>query len=394
MAHLYVVHYGEIGLKGRNRPDFEIQLADNIRAQHAVQRVDRLRGRLIAHSERAVDLSDVFGIAWWAHARPVEASVDAIRQEGMALAKAEIGEAESFAVRTSRADKSFPLRSQELERLVGGDLDEALDVPVDLDDPAFTLHIEIAEGSAFLYGRRHAGPRGLPAGISGKLIGLYSAGIDSAVAAYLMGKRGAAVELVHFHAMAAAEHADERKAGRLARRIAGYFPSIRVHYVPYHHFQVATLGLDRHQRQELVVFRRFMARAAARLAERQGALALFSGDNLGQVASQTLENLVAVDQSIGRSIFRPLIAYDKQEIIDLGKRLGFDQIANEPYKDCCSIIAQHPATRANLTYVQAIEDEIGIVDLIQASLAETVTYEYVATDDGVAVRPMTAIPAS
>ncbi|MGA9532988.1 MAG: tRNA uracil 4-sulfurtransferase ThiI [Anaerolineales bacterium] len=386
MDHLYIVHYGEIGLKGKNRPDFEIQLADNIRAQHAVSRVERLRGRLTVHGTRPLDLSNVFGIAWWAGVTPVDATVEAIRREGLAIAKERIGDSPSFAVRTSRADKSFPLRSQELERLVGGDLDEALDVPVDLDDPAFTLNIEIAEGSAYLYTDRHEGPRGLPAGISGRLLGLYSAGIDSAVAAYLMGKRGASVELVHFHALTAAEHADEQKAGRLARKIAGFFPSIRVHYVPYHHFQMATLGLDRYQRQELVVFRRFMARAATKLAEQRRALALFSGDNLGQVASQTLENLVAVDQSIGRSIFRPLIAYDKQEIIDLGKRLDFDEIANESYKDCCSIIAQHPATRANLKLVRQIEEDIGVDELVDASLDESVTYEYVSTDEGVAVR--------
>jgi thiamine biosynthesis protein ThiI len=386
MDHVYLVHYGEIGLKGKNRPDFEIQLADNIRSQHAVDRVERLRGRLVIHGEGSLDLSNVFGIAWWAHATPVEATVEAIRRQGLAMARERIGNSSSFAVRTSRADKSFPLRSQELERLVGGDLDESFDIPVDLDRPAFTLHIEIAEGAAYLYTDKHEGPRGLPAGISGRMVGLYSAGIDSAVAAYLMGKRGASVELIHFHALTGAEQADEQKAGRLARKIAGFFPSLKVHYVPYHHFQMATLGLDRHQRQELVVFRRFMARAAAKLAGRRRALALFSGDNLGQVASQTLENLVAVDQSVDHSIFRPLIAYDKQEIIDLGKALDFDEIANEGYKDCCSIIAQHPATRANLDIVRKIEADIKVDELIDISLDESTTYDYAVSDSGIVVR--------
>jgi thiamine biosynthesis protein ThiI len=148
--------------------------------------------------------------------------------------------------------------------------------------------------------------------------------------------------------------------------------------VPYHHFQLATGGLARHQRQELVVFRRFMARAAERLADREGALGLFSGDNLGQVASQTLENLAAVDRALSSSMYRPLIAYDKQEIIDLGKSLGFDEIANEAYTDCCSIIAQHPATRANLGYVREISASIHFEELLATSLDEIETYQYEA----------------
>lgn len=373
-----LVHYGEIALKGKNRPEFELQLVRNIQQQHPVDRVERLRGRMIVHSQDAVDLSNVLGIAWWAQASEVEFDVEAIREEARRLTSAEVGEAGSFAVRVSRPDKRFPLRSRELEDLVGGDLDSMLSIPVDLDAPDFRLSIEIAQGRVFMFTGRNEGPRGLPSGISGKLMGLYSAGIDSAVAAYLMGKRGAGVELVHFHAMADGAKAHEAKAGDMARALAHYFPTLKVHYVPYHHFQLATGGLDRHQRQELVVFRRFMARVGQRLAERVGALGLFSGDNLGQVASQTLENLGAVDDALSVSMFRPLIAYDKQEIIDLGKSLGLHELSNEPYKDCCSIIAQHPATRANLDHVRDIEQRIGIDDLMDASMSEAVTYEYKA----------------
>lgn len=376
MAHTTLVHYGEIALKGKNRPEFEGQLADNIRRQHPVDEVRRLSGRMIAQSEVRVDLSNVFGIAWWAEAEELDPDVAGIRKRGLKLALERIGGSRSFAVRTTRADKSFPLRSQELEELVGGDIDRAVEAHVDLEEPEFTLYVEITEGKAYLHTERNEGPRGLPAGISGRLLGLYSAGIDSAVAAYLMGKRGAQVELIHFHAMAGGERAHRAKAGELAGAIAHYFPSLRVHYVPYHHFQLATSSLKKHQRQELVVFRRFMARAAERLAEPRGALGLFTGDNLGQVASQTLENMRAVDLALGIPIYRPLVAYDKQEIIDLGIELGFDEIANRSYKDCCSIIARHPATRANLDRVRDIEKEIDVEALIEASLAEAVVYEY------------------
>lgn len=382
MKYHYLIHYGEIALKGRNRPQFERQLVDNIKRQHPVDRVERLSGRMVADSQVPVELSDVLGIVWWAQVDPVAAEVDAIRLKAQELAKERVGAAASFAVRVSRADKTFPLRSQELESLVGGDLDDMLNIPVDLDTPDFTLGVEIAEGTAYLFTRRVEGPRGLPAGISGHLFGLYSAGVDSAVAAYLMAKRGASVELVHFHALTEGTLAHEDKAGDLAREIARFLPSLRVHYVPYHHFQLATLDLARHQRQELVVFRRFMARLADRMAREAGALGLFTGDNLGQVASQTLENLRAVDRSIGSSIYRPLIAYDKQEIIDLAIELGFDEIANRDYKDCCSIIAQHPATRANLDKVRSIERDIGIDKLIERSLAESISFDYFPAGEG------------
>lgn len=391
--HKYLVHYGEIALKGKNRPDFEHQLVDNIKDQHGVPRVERLRGRMVVESESPVDLSNIFGIAWWAEVIEVEFKPEVIRSEARTLGEARVGEAGSFAVRATRADKSFPLRSREIEEQVGGDLDAMFDIPVDLDDPDFRLSIEIAQGRVFLFTETREGLRGLPAGISGLLLGLYSAGIDSAVAAYLMGKRGASVELVHFHALTSGERAHEAKAGELARRIAHFFPRIRVHYIPYHHFQLATGGLDRHQRQELVVFRRFMAQTAQGLAEQVGALGLFSGDNIGQVASQTLENLGAVDLAVSTSMLRPLIAYDKQDIIDLGKELGFTDTANEPYKDCCSIIARHPATRANLERVREIESRIDVEALMEASLADRVTYEYVATPQGVQSVPPEPVPS-
>jgi thiamine biosynthesis protein ThiI len=376
MTLTYLVHYGEIALKGRNRPDFERQLADNIASQHPGSRVERMRGRMLVGSQRPLDLSRVFGIAWWAPVERVVAEPELVRQAGLRLALERMGAAETFAVRVTRADKRFPLSSQDLERSLGGDIDRASGVTVDLSRPDFTMYVEIAEGVAYLHTERLPGPRGLPAGISGKLVGLYSAGIDSAVASYLMGKRGAEIELVHFHAMASAQRAHEAKAGKLAEQIATFFPRLRVHYVPYHHFQMATAGLDRHQRQELVVFRRYMARLAEQVAEQTGALGLFSGDNLGQVASQTLENLRAVDECLDTSLFRPLVAYDKQEIIDLGKVLGFDAIANQDYKDCCSIIAEHPATRANMDFVRHIEQRIDTERLIGLALEETETLTY------------------
>lgn len=374
MSHLYMVHYGEIALKGKNRPDFENQLVRNIKQQHPGARVQRWRGRLTVESEHPLELSNVLGVAWWSEAKKVPTDLDAILDAAVAYADQDLAQARTFAVRVKRASKKLDHNSQELETIIGGVLDRRFDASVDLRRPEYLLHVEITASGTYLYTEKGRAWRGLPVGVSGKLMGLFSAGIDSAVASFLMAKRGADIELVHFHAFGRAQDAHQAKVGELAGRLMTYVPRMVLHYVPYHHFQLATAGLSTYQRQELVVFRRFMALTAERLAQARGALGLYTGDNLGQVASQTLENLAAVDDAVQLPIFRPLIAYDKQEIIDLGIELDLDETANRAYKDCCSIVARHPSTRAKLDQVREIEASIGLDSLIDASLAERVTY--------------------
>lgn len=390
MPHLYVVHYGEIALKGKNRPDFEKQLVDNIRAQLPVGRITRRRGRLTVESEEPLDFGRVLGVAWWSEVHKVPSSLPEILEGAMHVAKVGLPEARTFAVRVRRASKMLGQNSQELEAMIGERLDKAFDASVNLSEPEYTLHVEITRTVTFIYTKKNGGLRGLPVGVSGKLVGLFSAGVDSAVAAFLMAKRGAHVELVHFHAYGRAEAAHRAKAGVVAEQLMKYLPALKLHYVPYHHFQLATAGLTKNQKQELVVFRRFMARTAERIGVQERALGLFSGDNLGQVASQTLQNLSAVDQVLGMPLFRPLIAYDKQEIIDLGERLGFGEIVNLPYKDCCSIVARHPATRANLDQIEEIEAGIGLDSLIEQSLSEMVTYQATGRQALVLAEPLAA----
>ncbi len=369
----YVVHYAEIGLKGRNRSDFELCLAENIRTQHpAVQKVRRLRGRMVVEAEAGIDLRGVFGIAWWAEVDQVPSDLGAIREAVLrAVPQATTDGVRTFAIRVVQGDRVLAMTSQEVETELGAAVQAEIPLEVDLSAPDLTIFVEILRRNTYIYTEKFGGPRGLPVGASGKMMGLFSAGIDSAVATYLMAKRGARIELVHFYALPNGKIAHERKVGGLARRLLAYLPQLTIHYLPYHAFQLATADLPvQLRRQELVVFRRFMARAAARLAVEHGALGLFSGDNLGQVASQTLENLAAVDAAIQMPLFRPLISYDKQEIIDLGEQLGIFEIAKRPYKDCCSIIARHPATVAKPDRIEAIESMIGLEELLASVLAE------------------------
>ncbi len=371
MAFTYIVHYAEIGLKGHNRPDFEHQLIRNIKAQHDVTRATRFRGRITVESQAEIDLGNVFGIAWWAKATPCASELDVIGDQVIETLGERLEGIRSFAVRVKQSDRILGLNTREIEAEVGRRVQARFDLEVDLTLPDLFIYVEITRRQSFVYTRKRRGPGGLPVGSSGKLMGLFSAGIDSAVAAYLMAKRGAQIELVHFYALNDAASAHARKVGPLAERLLHFLPSIVIHYVPYHTFQLATAALPhRLQRQELVVFRRLMARVAQALARERGALGIFTGDNLGQVASQTLENLVAVDRITDLSLLRPLIAYDKQEIINLSQRIGVFDSAKQPYKDCCSIIARHPSTVAKYAQIEEIETMLGIDTLVERLIAE------------------------
>lgn len=385
---LYLVHYGsEIGLKGKNRSDFIHQLKRNIQAQLPVERVRPLHGRLLVESPRDdLDFSLVFGVAWWTRPLVVENPTPQALSEAIVVlarqAREDFDQDPTFAVRARRADKTFPWNTLTLERELGASVVQALGWQVNLSRPQVTLHVELVPGRAFLYHQKHPGHHGLPVGSTGRAFGLFSGGIDSVMAAWYMARRGVEVELVHFHAFTQARYANEGRAGKLARHLARYLPRLRVHYFPYHHFQAATLDLSpKEQRYELVVFRRFMARIAEILARQGRGQAIFTGDSLGQVASQTMENIAAVDAAVSIPFFRPLLTFNKQEIIDMGERLGFYQLVLEPYKDCCSIISRNPATRARMDLVEAIEESIHLPRLLETTLQERETFTYLPTGE-------------
>ncbi|MFN4180780.1 MAG: tRNA uracil 4-sulfurtransferase ThiI [Armatimonadota bacterium] len=375
----FVVHYHEIGLKGGNRRVFTRALYRNL--QNALKRfnvkVQDLFDRLfvIVQGDNFVDTlfaaTRVFGVAYVAPIKTLPRSVDAMIDAAIQTYNAIASEKESFAVRVRRVDKSFPLTSLELERLIGQQVVNATGAPVNLSDPSVLISFRIYQDCIYQVGPKIQGIGGLPIGVTGKVLALLSGGIDSPVAAWLTMRRGCLVDFVHFHAMPSNEEAAAGKVSNLVERIvAPQGISSRLFLVPYHTFQLSLLTSKVPLQLELVLFRRFMVKVANRIAKENGHQAIVTGDNLSQVASQTLENLTVMDNASDLSIFRPLLTYDKQEIVALAQQIGTYELSIQPYKDCCSLIARHPETRANLKDVLEAEKMLPIEQIVERTLSE------------------------
>ncbi len=383
----YLVHYGELGLKGRNRPRFERALARNMRRALEIFgqfTVHRMPGYMIVETADAVPeaeveqrLASVFGIAYFAPIEVVSQEMEAITETALRLAHEVVEPTKTFKVETRRADKRFPVQSPEVSRRIGAEIVDVIGAPVDLTSPEATVYIQIYQDGVYLFNRRIEGPGGLPVGISGKVMVLLSGGIDSPVAAHMMLKRGCDVEFVHFHMLRRHQAIRENKVVALARRVLRpHRLPATLHMLPAHPFQLAVL--EQVSDVELVVFRRFILKAAERLAQAQGALALVTGDNLGQVASQTLQNLHVTGRAVETPVLRPLIAFDKEEIIRVAKAIETYKLSIQPYQDVCSIRAQHPATWASMNDVRAFEAKMDLPTVLDATLErrETVGIEW------------------
>ncbi len=374
-----VVHYGEVGLKGGNRRWFVRTLRRNLQCALAsyeatvqdhfdrllfVPPPDRLGEVLTAAAQ-------VFGVAYAMPIRflprEVEALSDAAVQTYCAIATG----GESFAVRVRRADKTFPLTSRDLERLIGQRVVDSTGAPVNLNSPDILLAFRLYDDRVYLIGPKVAGVGGLPLGVTGKVLALLSGGIDSPVAAWLAMRRGCWTDFLHFHAFLSADEVYESKIVKLVEALVKpQGVKARLFLVPYHPFQLTLLTTKVPPSLELVLFRRFMVKVAERLANEHGYQGLVTGDNLGQVASQTLANLTALDDAIKLPILRPLLCYDKQEIVALAQRIGTYDLSIQPYKDCCSIIARHPETRAQRSAVQAAEVSLPMERIVEEALSE------------------------
>jgi thiamine biosynthesis protein ThiI len=381
MPETYVVHYSEIALKGKNRPLFTRFLKRNIlRALRPLGEVDiqYVNGRFIVSTdanEGAVTfrLSGVFGVSWFAHTKVVKEDFASIK-EAILNASEHLGPAKSFRIEARRADKSFPMNSL----TIAGELGEAVALKtgatVNLDEPDTTLHADILEGRALVYSEKQPGPGGLPVGVGGRVIHLFSGGIDSPVAAWALMKRGCMPVHLHFYLAPSPEYVLESKILKIVQVLSRYAGRTTMVLVPFAEYQVAASSAPADAEPSL--FRRFMRLTAEALAPSFGAHGISTGDSLAQAASQTLWNLGVFDEGSSLPILRPLLTYDKQEITELAKSIGTYELSIQDYKDCCAIITRHPKTRAKRESIAQYAAELDFPSLVKKclSLATLVTY--------------------
>ena len=368
-----IVHYQEIALKGRNRPWFVERLVANLRQALAdldVARVRALMGRIEVvlgpdadWGEVRARLGRVFGVANFSRARRTGRDLDELA--AAVLADLDGRTPRSFRVTARRADKTYALTSPEIERRVGGLIHAARGWPVDLGNPELNVRIEILPREAFYALDRHPGAGGLPSGVSGQVLCLLSGGIDSPVAAYRLMKRGCRVRFLHFHSYPILSHASRDKVREIARLLTRYQLGSRLYMVAFGDIQRQVV-VSAPPPLRVVLYRRLMMRIAERLARKAGAGALVTGEALGQVASQTLENLAVIDSVVSSlPILRPLVGSDKNEISDEATALGTYPISIIPDQDCCQLFTpRHPVTKARRGAVEAAERGLAIDELV------------------------------
>jgi thiamine biosynthesis protein ThiI len=387
-----VVHYHEVWLKGRNRRFFLRELHNSLRLALQglpVSRIEPLGDRMLVWIDDSSALQEicgridrVLGIAFYAIAQPAERSLEIICEASWK--QLEELRFSSFVVRVKRSDKSFPLSSVETEAAVGKYILDRLraqvrEVRVRLKDPELTCYVEIMRGIALIYARKIPGAGGLPANTAGRMTCLLSGGFDSAVAAYQMMKRGAHLTFVHFYGAGVQPgESSAYVAGELVRQLVPYQTHAKLYRVPFEPIQreIASAAPEEFR---VLLYRRMMLRITEAFARRDRSLALVTGDSLGQVASQTLHNMVAVDAASRMVVFRPLVGTDKENIIDLARKIGTYSISAEPFHDCCPMfLPRQPALYASPQDLVKAEETLDVSALTFRGVrsASLLKYEY------------------
>ncbi len=379
-----VIHYHEIALKLGNRRFFELQLRRNIlRATNplGVKDVLRLSGRMLCLFAPGADekkiiaaLQKVFGIAYFAPAVKLKQDLAEIKAVALNLLAGK--KIDSFKVETKRSQKHFPITSPQLNAEVGEHILGHFPGRVDLAQPELILRIEIVDNYALMYTDRIEGPGGLPVGTSERAVCLISGGIDSPVAAYKMMKRGVKLIFVHFHSAPFTSAASQRNVERLVELLNAYQYRSKLYLVPFAEIQQHIVA-QAAPSYRVILYRRAMIRIAEVIAAQNYAYALITGENVSQVASQTLVNMNVINQAATLPILRPLAGDDKQEIIAAAQRIGTFEISTEPFEDCCSLfVPPHPETRAKLPVVQEFEAKLDLPPLIEQAIKKTLQKEF------------------
>lgn len=383
MNEIILLKLGELVLKGLNRRSFEDKLQANVarRVQHygKFRIYTRQSTTYLEPKDDTCDvqgafaaLRQVFGIANLSIARACEKDKDVILNTVADYLRQDIEHARTFKVETKRADKAFPMTSIALSQYVGGELDELFPhLQVDVHNPQLTIRIEVRDYAAYVHAKPTQGAGGLPVGINGKAIALLSGGIDSPAAAWMMAKRGLSLEMVHFFSYPYTSEKAKEKVLQLAKELTPWCGRLMVHVVPFTEIQ-EILRDSCPEELFTLVMRRFMMRISEKIAQRIGAKALITGECLGQVASQTMEAMAVTGQATTLPVLRPLVGMDKEEIIQIARKVGTFETSILPYEDCCTVFTpRHPRLRPTMGEISYAEQDLDIEAMVLRAVEGT-----------------------
>ncbi|MFI5253353.1 MAG: tRNA uracil 4-sulfurtransferase ThiI [Bacteroidota bacterium] len=385
LKSVIVVHHHEITLKGNNRKYFESRLLKNLqivlKGYPEVERIFGGYGRFVIElstdlqiEQICKDLSCVFGLSNICAGLRIDQDIEIFKTISERLLQPM--KISSLKVDSRRSDKRFPLKSMEINSVVGAHLCNRFQVRADMTNPDVTIYIEIADGNAFIYLAKSQGIGGLPIGVSGRVVSLLSAGFDSPVASWRMMKRGASVIFVHFHSIPYTSQNSLDQVIQLVRVLTKYQYKSKLYFVPFADVQ-NEIVLHSPPPLRIILYRRMMIRIAEIVARREKAEALVTGEAVGQVASQTLRNIRVIDEAATFPILRPLSGMDKEETMDLARKIGTFEISNEPFDDCCSFLApRSPETWAKLEQVQDAELKFDIETLVRDTVKKISIEEF------------------
>ena len=386
MVKAFLIKYSEIGIKGKNRYIFEDALRDRVIEKLARCEgeflVEKENGRIYVEAKSEFDFDEVienltkcFGIA---HICPVvlveDKTFETVCKELLEHMKEEIGDKPfTFKVFAKRSDKSYAMTSPEICRAAGEYiLDHMPNASVDVHHPEVSVNVEIRH-RAYVYVSSIKGPGGMPVGTSGKSMLLLSGGIDSPVAGYMIAKRGVKIDAVYFHAPPYTSERAKQKVVDLAKLVARYSGPIRLHVVNFTDIQLYIYDQCPHE-ELTIIMRRYMMRIAEHFAKEDGCLGMITGESIGQVASQTMQSLAATNDVCTMPVYRPLIGFDKQEIVDVSEKIDTYETSIQPFEDCCTIfVAKHPVTKPNIDVIRRSEENLNEkIDELMKQAIETV----------------------
>jgi len=381
MNDMILLKQGEIVLKGLNKRSFEQKLLSNIRKRlkrfgdfevYSVQSTVYVEPKDdSADLDGAFEsLAKVFGVVALSRAAACEKDKDAIVETAKRYLAEQMQSAKSFKVETKRSDKAFPMTSIQVSQYVGGELSEAFpDVAVDVHDPELLVHVEIRDYAAYVHARPTPGAGGMPIGSNGRAVTLLSGGIDSPVSTYMIARRGVKLIPVHFFSFPYTSELAKQKVLDLATLLTDYCGEMKVEIVPFTHIQ-EEIRAKCPEEYFTLVMRRFMMRIASVIAERNGCKAIVTGENLGQVASQTMEAMACTQAVTDLPVLQPLIGMDKEEIVTMARKIGTFDTSILPYEDCCTVFTpRHPKTKPNVSELEEVEQALNVEGLVNEAVA-------------------------